>query len=267
MLRKEDVRLILPHMIDPSIPFGISPQPIGLVLIGIIGCRRRVVATDVPAKDPPQHFAKRRGQEEPTSERVPKKKQTPPSKARPQKKVGKTKWLPLIEYLRREEKQTGSINFAITDLENELETGKRRSGRRDIRTGTREPVAASFWAGHLIDISTGAPTIYRCLKGDKDDPRRWGSYAHHHDDLVGGHVYFVLDRIDRRGASPKFTNKQEAALRSEYQNYKKARPALKEDANTHLQTFAKSNFGKSAHPDTIRDRIMTPVDKADDLEN
>src|SRR6476660_3284734 len=69
-------------------------------------------------------------------------------------------WLPIDEHLRLKEKQTSSPPFAVTDLEKELETGKRRSERRDI-TGRREPLSPKFWRGHLIDISVGRATIYR----------------------------------------------------------------------------------------------------------
>ena len=124
----------------------------------------------------------------------------PTRKAKKKSKASNAKplsWVPLTVYLKREEQQTGSMPRAIKVLEKELESGKRRIERENIKTLKREPVAASCWAGHLIDIGTGEPAIYRCKPGDKDDPQRWGFYAHHHDDLVSnGYVYFVgADRV------------------------------------------------------------------------
>src|SRR5258706_7860779 len=54
-------------------------------------------------------------------------------------------WVPIDEHLKLKEKQTGSMPFAVTDLEKELETGKRRSERRDIR-GRREPLSPIYRA-------------------------------------------------------------------------------------------------------------------------
>jgi hypothetical protein len=193
------------------------------------------------------------------------------SKAKPKKKVITTKplpWMTIDEYLKRAEKLTGSKQLVIQhELEPELESGKRRSQRRNITTGLTEELGRVFWRGHLIDISIGSVQIYRAKPNDKDDPQRWRFFAHHPNDHVGGYVYYVLDDVENRGRDPKFSNQQLAELQTAYRAYKTANPRFKkDDANTHLQDYAKTNFKKTAHADTIRDRVMTPVDDADAVE-
>jgi hypothetical protein len=155
------------------------------------------------------------------------------------------------------------------ELEPELESGKRRSQRRNITTGLTEELGRVFWRGHLIDVSLGSAQVYRCkTSNDKSDPLRWRFLAHHPNDHVGGYVYYVLDDVENRGRDPKFSNQQLAELQTEYRAYKRANPSFKkDDANKHLQHYAKTNFNnKTAHTDTIRDRVMTPVDDADAVE-
>jgi len=178
-------------------------------------------------------------------------------------------WVPIDEHLKLKEKQTGSMPFAVTDLEKELETGKRRSERRDIR-GRREPLSPKFWRGHLIDISVGRATIYRCEPDGKVDPQRFAVFAHHHDDLVGGgHVYFVsadpaAPPVRKSGASGRprsFASKQIGELQREQRRYEKEHPKpLKKDVEGHLQNWAKAK-GITASLGTIRKHMATTKNK------
>ncbi|HEV2156786.1 hypothetical protein [Bradyrhizobium sp.] len=89
------------------------------------------------------------------------------------------------------------------------------AGRENGTTGACEELQASFWVDHLIDISTGSVSIYRCKPGDEADLGRWGFYAHHHDDLERGHAWFVsADRVpvrrkSRASSGPLLFSKQQ----------------------------------------------------------
>jgi hypothetical protein len=107
-------------------------------------------------------------------------------------------WVPLIEHLKkRSGTQTGSMALAITDLEQELASGKRQSMRRGITTDAPELLPDSFWSSHRIDFSSGVVTVYPSCK---DEPRRLDAFA-----AAGAgdrrHVYFVL-RSDDDGPAP-----------------------------------------------------------------
>jgi hypothetical protein len=139
----------------------------------------------------------------------------PTRKAKPQKQARKAKalsWVPIDEYLKRTRPMGLSIQH---DLEPELESGKRKSMRRDIATGIREELQASFWVGHLIDVSIGSVQIYRCKPGDKTNPQRWAFHAHQHDDLERGHDYFVgadlapVRRKSRTSSGPLLFSEQQ----------------------------------------------------------
>jgi hypothetical protein len=99
------------------------------------------------------------------------------------------RWCPMQAAIELRQGQTGAMPLAITDLEHAMESGKLRSMRRDITTGACEELEASFWVDHLIDVSIGAVVIYRDYS--KHDPQRWAFFAHHHDQRVDGHAYYV----------------------------------------------------------------------------
>src|SRR5260221_12116233 len=99
------------------------------------------------------------------------------------------RWCAMQTAIELHQQQTGAMPLAITDLEQAMASDKLRSMRRDLMTGAPEPLQASFWIDHLIDVSTGAVVIYRDYR--KDDPQRWGFFAHHHDQRVDGHAYYV----------------------------------------------------------------------------
>jgi hypothetical protein len=176
-------------------------------------------------------------------------------KAKPQQT-----WVQIDEYLKQAEKLTGSKQLAIKlDLEPELESGKRKSQRRDIATGVREELEPSFWRDHLIDISIGSVTIYRCKSGDKDDPQRWAFHAHHHDDLVSGHVYFVSAdaaapaspvRRKRAGNGPRLLSKEEEEkTKAEYnrlldKDQRRYRPQQAAAKHLAVHFFIRSNVRK-----------------------
>ena len=98
------------------------------------------------------------------------------------------RWCAMQTVIEDRERQTGAIPLAITDLEKAMASGNPRTMRRDLTTGTPEHLKESFWVKHEIDFGTRTVGIYRRRKGE---PRRWGVYAHHHEDRVDGHAYFV----------------------------------------------------------------------------
>jgi hypothetical protein len=56
-------------------------------------------------------------------------------------------------------------------------------------------------------------------------------------------------------------------LQAEYRGYRKVHETFKKrDAEQHLLKEAKAKFDVDAHPDTIRDRVIKPVEEADAVE-
>jgi hypothetical protein len=230
--------------------------------------------------------------------KTPKKKQAPIKvlkQARKDLPLDDPRWLPLIEALKLRSPQP---EFATFDLLADLENNKLRCMRRSLTNPKeRERVVASFWSGIEIEANhnTGRIQIYRGPAqaveahyefefGDTARVHR-GYFRDPQTRLDEGWAFFVwkpdFDRRwpqpqqheptaeteERRGRDPKFTAVQLAAFQKEYRDYKREHPVLKkETANEHLRDRAKKRFNIDAHPDTIRDRIMMPVDEADELE-
>ena len=153
-------------------------------------------------------------------------------------------------------------DLACIDLEDELKSGRRKSMRRNLKTRKCEILSSAHYEKRQIAL-VDHKGVWRAEVYERQGPR-WGSWGGPRDD---DHIYYVLPDLERRGRSPKFTDKQIAELQTEYRAYKKANPVFKkDDANAHLQDYAKSKLDKSAHADTIRDRIIAPVNDADALE-
>ena len=197
-------------------------------------------------------------------------------KAKPKKQSNARQpaWPRMVNHLAQVISQSGSREpaaidteereFAAIDLENELKSGKRKSMRRNIKTLKKEILSSAYWEKrqialvYLLEEKRWAAWVYQ-RQGS-----RWGGW--HPQDRDDDHVYYVSPDLERRGRGPRFTDKQLAELQAEYRAYKKAKQIFKkDDANAHLQKFAKSKFGITAHTDTIRDHVMTPVDDADAL--
>jgi hypothetical protein len=153
-------------------------------------------------------------------------------------------------------------DLACIDLENELKSGRRKAMRRNLNTGEWGILPSAFWEKRQIFL-VNCSGVWVAWVYERQGPLL-GSVVGPRDDE---HVYFVAPDLERRGRGPKFTDKQITELQTEYRAYKKANPVFKkDDANAHLQKYAKDKFDKSAHADTIRDRIIAPVDEADALE-
>lgn len=201
---------------------------------------------------------------------MPKKSTRKATKKTPEENANQAKpptWPPLLEYLKQQAALKGSMRLTIIDLEQELESGKRRSMRRDLTTGRCEPVPPAFWKENIIYYDEGGGRPYVGVvevEGPKDEGR-WNVWASDPGDEDGGHVYFVSSDLERRGRDPKLTEEQKADLQAEYRGYKKDRPVFKkEDANEYLRGLAKEKFGIIVqHKDTIRDHVMKPVDEPD----
>jgi hypothetical protein len=71
----------------------------------------------------------------------------------------------------------------------------------------------------------------------------------------------AVPRVPRRGRGQKYTPSQLAELQQEYRDQRRLKPASKiEDIDAHLSAYSKDRFGKTAHADTLRDKVRKPVD-------
>jgi hypothetical protein len=105
------------------------------------------------------------------------------------------RWLPMKEAIEARQRQIGTIERAVTDLEAAMGSGKLRAMRRDLATGAGERVEPAFWRrGHEIDVMPGLGSVAVYRRSDErpaDRPRRWADFDHFPDVHLGAHVYFV----------------------------------------------------------------------------
>ncbi|HEY8191589.1 MAG TPA: hypothetical protein VIG74_04125, partial [Alphaproteobacteria bacterium] len=166
-------------------------------------------------------------------------------------------------------KLTGSKQLVIRhELEPELESGKRRSQRRNITTGLTEELGRVFWRGHLIDVSLGRRRSIDAKHRTIRAIRCAGASSRTIPTIMSAAMFTTFSMMSRTEAAIRSSAISSLPnCRPAYRAYKTANPGFKkDDANTHLQDYAKTNFKKTAHADTIRDRVMTPVDDADAVE-
>ena len=131
---------------------------------------------------------------------------------------GDPRWCPMQDDIEARERQTRSIPLAVTELEDEMRSGKRHSMRVGIVTRVPEPLKDSFWIDHEIDVIRVAGfepiRIYRRTRERRPgEPRRWGDHMPFDDNSrvrVDGYAYYVwkpgLDRL--YGAQATATSQQ-----------------------------------------------------------
>jgi hypothetical protein len=100
------------------------------------------------------------------------------------------------------QQHTGYIEIAIPFLEDPMRSGKLRSMRHDLATGSRERLDRSFWDRHVLDVmpGTGSVVAFRVTGARRTGAQRpWVTFDHYPDQRMDAHAYFVwradLDKL------------------------------------------------------------------------
>jgi hypothetical protein len=106
-------------------------------------------------------------------------------------------WIPLLEAVELLIKLTGSMKFALPDIE-EMASDELPSMRRNLTTGEWECLLPGFWKTVIIFYQEGDRPYVSVVAGPKDE-RRWNVWASDPRDEDGGYVYFVSrPHLERR---------------------------------------------------------------------
>jgi hypothetical protein len=125
----------------------------------------------------------------------------------------------------------------------------------DLYAALLSRVGASALAGLMQALQAGS---VRCIvqPDAKTEMRSWVTPAFWsvHEVCTGSDGMYVT----HRHRTERLNGDQ---LQQEYRDQLRVKPARKiEEIDAHLEAYSKEHFGKTAHTDTLRDKVRRPVD-------